>query len=188
MLDIDTVELKNNINNLNSLINEYEEIELNIFNQLKDSCKYWQDNVSNRFDNEMYYEKLETNLLIDTLKQKKELFNYIYNRYESIGKKIKCNLNNKDFILRTISDCCNQLTNIINSFNRIDMSINYSGKSTIQSQKQKMVSLKTSLSQIKRSTSSMYNKLENIEKDINKKIKELDTIKIRNFEFKKISI
>ena len=125
MLEINTSDLKCDINNLNSLIDEYEEIQLNLFNQLKDSCINWQDGNSLKFDNNIYLERKEAELILQTLKDKRDVFNFIYSKYSEIGKKISCNLNNKNKLLQAINNCESRFNSIINEFRKIDNSFYY---------------------------------------------------------------
>lgn len=183
MIEINITDLRNNILSLGSLIDQYEEIELNLFNQLKDSCINWQDGNSIEFDNKVYLEKQETNFLLQSLNSKKEVLNYIYDKYSEIGKKIRCNLNNKTTLLHAIDNCYSQAVNIINEFNKIDKSFYYSEQHSIQSQKNKLTDVKNKLREIKTEASKIYNKIETIEEEVNTKIKQLEEIKINSFDY-----
>lgn len=183
MIEININEIKNNINSLQTLIEQYEEIKLNIFNNLKDVCINWQDGNSLVFDNKIFLEKQETELLIETIKAKKEVFNFIYEKYSDIGRKIRCNLNNKTTLLNTIDNCYNQAINILNEFNKIDRSFYYTELNSIQNQKEKIITVKNKISIIKTKTSKLYSKIEIIEEEVKKKIKELEEIKINSFDY-----
>lgn len=183
MIEININEIKNNINSLQTLIEQYEEIKLNIFNNLKDVCINWQDGNSLVFDNKIFLEKQETELLIETIKAKKEVFNFIYEKYSDIGRKIRCNLNNKITLLNTIDNCYNQTINILNEFNKIDRSFYYTELNSIQNQKEKIITVKNKISIIKTQTSKLYSKIEIIEEEVKKKIKELEEIKINSFDY-----
>lgn len=183
MIEVNITELKNNINNLNGLIDEYEEIQLNLFNQLKDSCINWQDGNSIAFDEKMYLEKQESNLLLQNLRNQKKIYNLIYDKYSELGNKIRCNLNNKTTLLKVIDNCYNQASQIINEFNLIDRSFYYYEQYSISNQREKIVDTRNKLSEIKTTTYEIYDKIEQIEEEINAKIKELETIKINSFDF-----
>ncbi len=183
MIEVNILELKNNIISLNSLIEEYKEIKLNLFNQLKESCISWQDGNSTLFDNGVNLDKREIELFINSLLAKKNVFEFVYNKYEAIGKKIKCNLLNKNALIDSIDNCINNCQSIIDEFNRIDRSFYYNEQQSISSQKNRIFGVKENLIEIKSSVSAMYNKIEAIEKSVNLKIKELDEIKKNNFDF-----
>ncbi len=183
IIDVDMGELSNNIMGLTALIDEYENIKLNLFNQLKDSCINWQDGNSVKFDNEIYLEKQESDLFLQALKSKKEIFELVYTKYHEFGNKIKCNLNNKNSLLGQIDDCYNKASNIINSFNYIDRSFYYSEIYSISLQKDVIVGVRNKLSTIKTQVVNLFNKIENIEKEVKNKINALEAIKINDFDF-----
>lgn len=183
MLEVNVVGLKSEINTLNSLINEYEEILLNLFNQLKESCINWQDGYSLQFEDKIAQEKQEANLILQNLKTKKNVYNYIYDKYQELGNNIKCNLNNKNKVLNSIENNINQVEEIIRQFNSIDNSFYYYEYQYIQDNKQKMISIKNKLNNAKSTVSKYFQKIENYERDVANKIKELEEIKVRNFEF-----
>jgi predicted RNase H-like nuclease (RuvC/YqgF family) len=182
-MEINTDNLKNKITSLESFINEYEEIELNLFNQLKNSVVNWEDGNSIQFDNAIQQEKQETNDILESLKNKKDLYQLIYEKYSELGKKIKCNLGNKNALLRTVDYCYNYATQVINEFNAVDTSFSYSEKSSIEQQKERIVSLRNQLSEIRSSLSEIYNKIEKIEIEIKGKIRELEELNISSFDF-----
>lgn len=183
MLDINVDELKNIIDSLNLLIDEYEIIQLNIFNQLKNSCINWQDGNSIVFDDKIYYDKQESKRFLELLHQKKDLYNFIYRSYIEIGKKINFNLNNKNTIVYLIDDCYNQASNIINEFYKINRNFYYSERSDIFYQKDRIVNVRNKISEIKDSVMKLYNKIEIIETEIKNKVKKLEEIKINDFDF-----
>lgn len=183
MIDVNNVDLKNAIIELDSLINEYEEIEINLFNQLKDSCINWQDGNSIQFDNKIQLEKGESKLILESLKKQKDIYNYIYNKYNEIDKKIHCNLNNKNSVLFTIDNCYNETLNILDEFSRIDRSFYYEEQYSIFREKDRIIKIKNELYEIKISTEKMYDRIEGIEKEIKNKISSLEEIRINDFDF-----
>ena len=56
------------------------------------------------------------------LKNKVDIYNYICLRYSEIGKKIFCSLDDKDRLLHIVDDCYNETVNILNEYEKIDMS------------------------------------------------------------------
>ena len=183
MVEINCVEIKNIINSLRTIIEEYEIVELNIFNQLKDSCVNWQDGNSIKFGDNIILDKEEIDIFVENLNNEIDLYNYMYNNYIRLGKKIKCNMNNKDTILYLIDNCCNKAVTIINEFNRINISFYYSEQYNIFEQKNKIIKVKNDLLNIRESIKDLYNKIEQIEKNINIKIKKLEEMDIKKLDF-----
>lgn len=183
MLEVNVLELKNNIVSLNSLIEEFNNIELNLFNRIKESCINWQDNNSIKFDIGIQLEKKEINLFINSLIAKKNVFEIIYNKYSEIGRKIKCNLNNKNSLLNSLDNSISKCQSIIEEFNRIDRSFYYSEQHSISNQKNSIYGVKTSLEEIRTSVSKLYINIESIEMLVNSKIASLENIRINNFDY-----
>lgn len=183
MIEINIMDLKKEIDEVNKYISEYEEVQLNLFNQLKESTINWQDEFSRQFESKIYLDKKETYILLCQLKDKNEVYNYAYNQYKEIGKKISCNLNNKNTIITTIDNCILQANSIINQFNAIDNSFYYWEYQTIEDCKNKVINVKNKLRNVLSNIRNIYQKIENIEIEVNAKIKELEEIKIHDFDF-----
>ncbi|MEE3342498.1 MAG: hypothetical protein VZS44_00195 [Bacilli bacterium] len=183
MLKIDCDELRTEIDALNGYLNSYEEILLNLFNQLKDATINWQDGKSIDFENKIYLEKKESDLFFQSLNEKKDILKFIYDKYSDLGKKITCDLNNKNSVLGAIDNCYNQAKSVINEFNKIDDSFYYDELSRIRNTKQKIVDQKNKLGNVKKDVSSLYSQIEEIEKEVKSKISDLEEIKINSFDY-----
>lgn len=183
MIDINSVELKNEIENLKSIISSYEETQLNLFNQLKDATINWRDGNSIEFENKIYLEKQEADLILQSLNDRKDILNFIYDKYSELGKKIRCNLNNKTTVVHALDNCYNQANSLVNEFSKIDRSFYYSELNKIDVIKQKVVSTKNKLDATRTTISKIYSQIEEIEKEIKNKINELEEVKINSFEF-----
>ena len=165
MIDINSVELKNEIENLKSIISSYEETQLNLFNQLKDAIINWRDGNSIEFENKIYLEKQEADLILQSLNDRKDILNFIYDKYSELGKKIRCNLNNKTTVVHALDNCYNQANSLVNEFSKIDRSFYYSELNKIDVIKQKVVSTKNKLDATRTTISKIYSQIEEIEKE-----------------------
>ena len=183
MVEVDVKKIEKEVENINILISEYEEIEINLFNQLKNSCINWQDGNSKRFEEQIYFETKESEVIINSLKNRKNIYEYIYKKYGEIGKTIKSNLNKENSLLNIIEECYEEAVSIINEFNRIDRSFSYREQSQITAQKKKIEEIKESFIAIRKSTTEILKNIKQIEETVEEKIKELEEIKINTFEF-----
>lgn len=182
MIEIDIELLKNEINKLNTNISELEEIELNLFNQLKEACINWQDFNSKKFDNRIYLDKNESNNIINFLIQKKQIYEAIVEKYNQIGKKIKCNVNNSQTLFNVIEEYIIQLSDITKEFNKIDMSFYYEEQQQILEAKNKITETQNILNEYKNNLSSLFKTIYQIEEDIKNKIKLIEELKINELE------
>ena len=183
MLEVNVSDLKNDLETLNLLIEQYDDIRLNLFNQLKESCINWQDANSIEFDNKIYLEKQESDLFLQSLKDKKEVFDYICDKYSEIGKSIKFNLESKDTIIHTIDNCYNKVVDLLSEFDKIDRSFSYPEQYSIQRQRKRILEIKAKLSDIKNEIFKNYKKIADIENKVSVKISKLETIKINSFDY-----
>lgn len=181
MIEVDVDQIKNKIDELKGLIDEYERIKLNIFNQLKNSCVSWQDGNSVIFDSEVYKDRIEADNILRSLKDQKGIFDIIYDKYNSIGKKIKTNLNSRDSLVNTVDSIISNIDGALNYFDTVDTSFYYNEKSTILSQKNKLKKTRDTLKSFRDSIDSVYKKIEGIEKEVKAKINELEQIEIKEF-------
>lgn len=180
MIKINTNELKNEIIILNSYINEYEDIKLNLFNQLKESCIAWQDGESLEFDNKICNEKQTTENLYQSLKDKVKILDFIYDKYIELGKDIICNLDKKNTILSKLSAFENEINEIIKDYNNIMANCNEFG---ISNQIEKILKLKDNLKEVKENFLDTFNKIFIFEQTIKEKIKSLEVVQINDFSY-----
>ncbi len=183
MISINTGTLKNQINSLSSLISSYEEIKLNLFHQLEDSNVNWQDGHAILFGNEIAQEKKETELLFQSLQDKKNVCTFIYDRYSEIGGQVRCELSKKDQILGQVTSCINQTNQILSNFNRIDDSFYYYEYNVIMNQKSKIEYARDLLYEVAETLRNLYTKIERIELEVKNKIDELEQIRMNAFDF-----
>ncbi len=181
MIEVDTANLKTALTTLETLINEYEEIELNLFNQLNQVGIDWQDGNATIFADKIYLDKKESDLYVQSLKAKKDVTAYVYERYSSLGKKIRCNLNSRTTVLRALEECQNRAISLARSFENIDINVLMTEKDIVESQRKKINKVAATLTEIKKDTSKMYDQIETIEKNVEAKIRDLEKIKINDF-------
>jgi len=178
MINVDFTSYDTRINNLIKLIDEYEQIIINLFDSLKNSCVDWQDSMSILFEQSINNDKNETYLYLSNINSKKEVIEYIYEQYSKIGKKITIDFQYKEKILREINDVCEKLKKITFKIDNID-EVEDSVKFALQKQKIKNVS-KNMLAYQKK-IYNLYSTLEDIEISIKKRINEIEVLEISEF-------
>ena len=183
VVDVNLEQIGNYIGQLNKLIDEFEEAELNVFNQLKDSCVNWSDANSLVFSEQISDEKKSTNLFLIALQDNVKLFDYICDEYRSIGTKIRFNLAKKDSIISAIDDSIMKATSAISALNSINSSFNYSALGSIQSQRSAIESAKRTLQNMREKVTTLYNRIKNIEDNVASRIMKIEEIKMTNFRY-----
>lgn len=122
MNEVDVVNLRQLVNQYNSLIDKYQMYYLNLYNEIKNSRLYWIDPHALRFYQAKDLEKHRIDISYEELTSLKDLYSFIVRKYEALGNYISFNLNNRDALISKIGSYINSLNNILNNYNRLDYS------------------------------------------------------------------
>lgn len=182
MVEINIRSLNENITELNNIISEYNENCLNLFNIMKNLTTFWHDKNAKNFYDKLQIEEKNTNKIIKEIENKKNIYKYIYEEYNNLGNKIKCNLESKDIIISKIDNCISKLTEILNIFKCIDITSAYKGRAKIIKKQKKIEQLLIDYEDSKTKIKNFFNKIEQLEQSVNSKIENIENIKIDNFE------
>lgn len=181
-INIDTKNLAAELAELNNLLDDYEDIYLNLYNEISSVSFFWQDKNEMRYLDEINTEKQKSKNAILELNNIKDIYNYLLTNYQEIGNNIKCNMDAKDSIISRINTYLLKLNNIIALYNSLDLSFCTSVIPMINSEKQILNNEKKNVQRIKESLQQNFNKIETIEKTINLKISKINLEIIKNKE------
>lgn len=184
-MEIQVSRIKEELNELNKLIENYQLNYLNLYNIVNDMSHYWQDHYSNLFFKDIEVRKLEIDNTVSEINNIKNLYNYLIYKYENIGNNIKFNLSNKESIYNKIDNCLNQYQSIINSYNSLDLSFCGSEVNSIGSQISRITNAKNILSNYKEELRNIINYIEETEREITRKISEINIEDIKEQEIEK---
>ena len=182
MLVVNTKQLKIELNKLSNLIEKYEETKINLFLNLNNSCIDWKDNDSLKFSDKIYLEKQETDLFIDSIKEKKDIYLYMYYQYNSIGNYIRYETTNNINMINKISDNVDICDSIISQFNVITEKKECKEQYNLINERNKIINVKNNLLYIRKRYQDVQKLITEIETNIKNKINNLDKIKINDFE------
>lgn len=136
MYIVDVSNLKTLIKRLDTLLDEYQENYLNLYNDIKNSSSFWYDSHALRFFQLKELEKNDINISYEELCSTKDTYRLIQNGYERIGNYIEFNINNRNALLSKFNTYINKLNRILNSYNSLSYSFASSSvRSSIESQK-----------------------------------------------------
>jgi len=178
MIDIDFTDYNIKINELAKLGADYEQIIINLFDSLKNSCVDWQDSQSILFEQCIFFDKKEIYLYLEIINNRKEVIEYIYDQYNKFGKKIFVNLQHKDKILNMINDVCEKINKIIFKIDNVDSDETHVKLEFI---KQNIKKIMKYMLNYQKKMHNFYSELEDIELRINKKINEIELFEISDF-------
>ena len=165
------------------LINEYEDVLLNLFHQLKESCMNWQDGNSKLFEEKIFSEKLESNVMFNKLCDYNYIYTFIYDNYKNLGKKIEFNLNNKMSLINNYNSIIDEFVDILNEFDNIDNSFYYSEYNKIKNLKYSLMNEKYTFINLKNNIIQILDNIDIIEKEVSSKISKLNNIDVKEFNF-----
>ncbi len=166
--------LKNEVNKLNNLINKYEEIYLNLYNEFNFSSYLWHDKNSESFFESLKMEKLKIKNNIEEIDDVKQLYDYIINQYEVIGNEIKCNLNSEKNILLKFDSYLAELSKTITYYNNLDLSFCPQFKEMITKEKNIIIREKIEIENVRNKIKKMYKKINEIEREVKLKISKIN--------------
>ena len=173
-MQINVSDFKAEINKLNSLLNDYENIYLNFYNEINKSSFFWNDNNSIMFYDETNIEKLKVRQTISEIKNLENLFTFIHDKYSHFGRVIRFDLENTEEIFRKFNKCNEQIKALIRSHNNLDLNSSPEIYNVINENYTILTSMQDNLQLLKTNTRNALNKIENIEKDVKRKLSNFD--------------
>ncbi len=183
MVEVDISRLGNIVQELKSLIDDYDVIQLNIFNQLKDSFTNWQDGNSITFENKIKDEKVSSDVFLVALESNREVFQYVYDEYKKIGNKLHINLDKKNSIMSTIDECLTCLDDILSDLNGVTRSFYYRELNLINNQRDIFTACKSNIQKLKNKIKELYKKVEMIEEKVSSQVARIEMINVNNFDY-----
>lgn len=121
-MKVNTVNLKNEVTKLNLLLEEYESIYLNLYNEIQSTSHFWNDPHSIAFLDYISLEKQEIIKTYNELQDIKEVYDYLLDKYQLLGKKIEFNLKLKDEVILKLNNYIYKINDIIRCYNNLDLS------------------------------------------------------------------
>ena len=178
VLKIDVIKFENEVIKYNELIKKYESVTVNLFHILKNTSSYWRDDRTNIFFDELQSEKRNIDLVIDSLKELGELYKFMLQKYKDLGNKITYNPELKKEIDNKFSKLTIEITDILKKYNNLNIDSSFSEKDLIANEKNNIIKAKEKIEDIKEKVKDTFQQLDNIDNEINQKIKNMDVKKI----------
>ncbi len=172
-MEIKVDSLKTEVNKFNRMIEEYEEIYLNLYNQISSASFYWQDPKAIQFFKQISLEKLQVKTMIDEMNSVRQVYAFLIEKYQMLGNKIVCNLQNRDRLLLKFDRYVNQLNNLIDHYNRLNLSFCRKEARYLRNQRSILISMRNEIMEIRDCVKQKFNDIETIEKEVNLKISRL---------------
>ncbi|MBQ4030610.1 MAG: hypothetical protein II625_02535 [Bacilli bacterium] len=182
MLEVNTKELEQEVDLLRQLIEDYERNYMLLFKELSDTSFNWKDDAySKKFFNDLKFEKSTEIEYINSLKSTYKVYEYIKNKYEQIGSKIRFDINERDNILAKFNKCIDETNEIIVLYEHLDTSFCPGERGLINNQIKRLNNLRNKYSTTKDKVKSKMDKIIEIEKEIKRKISAYSIPRVKDF-------
>ena len=171
---IDVNNIKDEIVKLNGLVDKYEENYLNLYNEINNASSYWNDLISVKFFDSCKIEKIETKTALDEIKSIIDVYDYILEKYQEIGNKIKCEIKDKSIIISNFNNYIVKLDDLIREYNLLDYNFDHKISSILNDQLYKLKNNRKILNSIKNEVKDIFDNIETIEKEINLRLSKIN--------------
>ena len=150
----------------NKLLDEYEEVYYNFYNELNQIQDFWQSNHANYFFYNIDEEKVRIKIFLTELNELKKVYSFILDKYKKYGKKIFVDLNNKDYVFKKIDKYLLKLNELTNFYINLNANFDEQIKHILLEQQKKIESNKKQINIFKDKYNKYFRNIEEIEKQI----------------------
>ena len=188
MYKIDVTKLKNKLEELNKLLETYQENYLNMYYQIEisDEEEYWVDPHARNFFDDKYFEKSKMEESYDELKEISNLINNIVNRYSNLGGVVEFDLSYRSNILSKFNIYKNKLNRILSSYNDLDYSFaSYDIVNAISNQIESVRSQLYLSDMLRENVIDIMDSINEYEHEIARMIKNISINKIQSVDIEK---
>lgn len=169
-MKINTLVLKEDINNLNTLIDKFKELYTNMYNEFSNCATYWNDPNAIAYFKSVQQEKSKVNKAITDMSSLKDLYQYILESYSTLGKVLEIDLNYKERIIKSLEEYIERLRNIIRSYDSIDTYELDEVNNYIKIEKKKLNDNLELLSNYLSNVRKLYSRVEQLEIEVKAKV------------------
>ena len=154
-----------------------------LFKELSDTSFYWtEDGNAKAFFNELKFEKEQQKNHYKTLYNTYKIYEYISEKYKTIGRKIYVDLAERDNILAKYNNCINKTTELIVLYEHLDTSFCAPERPLIINQIKRLNNLRTTYKASKEKVKDTLDRIAEIEREIQNRIASYEIDKINYFD------
>lgn len=165
-MQVNVSSLKNELDKLNSNLDNYNDIYLNLYNELKNSHVNANSYKTTLFYDSVNNEKLLTQIFYDELVSLKKIYDYIYNNYKEIGKVIKFDLDKQSEIFNKLSQIKIKLDNLNRKNSSVQVSTCPKISNLISGNMNNIYSIKKNIITLEKEYKIIFKKIEYTERTI----------------------
>ena len=181
IININSLSKNNNI--LSNLLNEYELVKDNLFNQIKNCLIDWHDENSIAFEEKIISEKQKTNQFISNVREYENINNYVIDKYSKLFKNIKYDQIKYEKYIYAFNSSINKVEELINIYSQINITSECVEYDRIIYLKNKIFQIKNRLQDAKNKVVEFVKKIKEIEIELKNKINKIELVKVNDFDF-----
>lgn len=181
-MDIDVIYLKNYVNKLSSLIDEYELNYLEFYNVVNKETIFWDSKKGLDFFSDVDLEKRDIGLFIGNIKDVLSLYNYLIDKYGYIGNKVSVKISNKDKLLACFDSFLNEVYSLIDMLHELDYESIPDISSTVYSYLDFLIDVGNMAVNLKTSLKNHFDLCETFEREVRFKISKIDVKLIKEID------
>lgn len=167
-------DIQNQLIFLNKQYDIYYDNYLKLYNILMDSSNYWNDMNSKAFYDKIITQKKDLNFILVEIKEVIDLYDYIYQLYKNIGKKIEFNIGFRNKMNEQFSLYLKCIDDIIKIYNNLNIEMN----DEFLLQKNHFISVRKTLIDIQDKINSILDEIDKNEHLINKRMSSINIQKL----------
>lgn len=172
-MEINTAKMQTELLKLKQLLKEYEENQLNLYNELSSSSLFWKDPHAQKFFDVVLEEKNKVHVAVEELNSLEELYTYLLEKYQALGVKIQFDLDSEDAIVERFNTFLNKINSIIRDYNALDVSFCPNEAGLIMEERDSLASVSENIENIKQSVKKTFAQIEEIEQEAQAKISKI---------------
>lgn len=188
MYKVDVPKIKNKLNELNNLLDIYQENYLNLYHQIQMSNEdeLWVDPHAKIFYDDKVIEKSNIEESYSELNEISNLIGEIVNKYSSLGSIVEFDLTYRNSILSKFNIYNNKLNRILNSYNDLDYS--FASSDIISSINEQISKVREQINlsdSLKENIISIIDDIKEYERDISRMLRRITIKKIQYVDVEK---
>ncbi len=175
-------ELKASLGRLNELINNYEELHLNMYNNLASTFYCWNDINSKKFLVLNADEKKNFNLLLQNYRSIYNVYLYVWKEYSKFGKIIYYELDNREKIYECFDSYISKLESIIYKYDNSNIIKDSSFSYKIYNERKRLYKDLEMVKSIYSDVKDFYNSINDINLEVSEKLSSIDIKNIQEID------
>ena len=190
MIKVDVVKLGNTVGTYSSIISNLYDTDAKISQGLNAFKYSWNDQKCQTMLGVANLERGKINRLNSDMKNELSIYKYAYEKYKKLGRSVKYNDGNSDYIIHKLDVVSDQLEFVIEQFGTNNLgNLNWLEPNlfrTLYAERDRLIRIRNAFDTVRDDITSNMNYISNVEYEIGKMVKNIDVVSInRNYYEKK---